>query len=355
MVSPLPVLLVVPSAFAGSSAFPGCRRKTGSADGRCVPRFAYYGGPAMDKKLNRRDFIRNSSVLSLSAATGAGLGGGVGSAQTPISRVGGSKLKLSLNAFSFSRALNREGMTLIDLLEFCAEHDFDALDPTGYFFPGYPEVPSDEYINEFKLRALHLGLDISGTGVRNNFAEPDKEQRAADVKHVKEWLEVAAKMGAPVLRVFAGNPPEGHTWDQVAEWMAEDLRECVECGKQYGVVVGIQNHGGMLKSADEVLKILTMVDSEWIGVIVDTGFFLTDDPYEDIRRVIPHAVNWQIKEKLFGKESDVYLDLKKLVGIIRDGGYRGYIPIETLSIAGTDYDPRVEVPKLLKQVREALA
>jgi len=137
--------------------------------------------------------------------------------------------------------------------------------------------------------------------------------------------------------------------------MAEDLRECVECGKEYGVIVGVQNHGGMLKSADEVLKILEMVDSEWIGVIVDTGYFLTQDPYEDIRRVIPHAVNWQIKEKLFGKESDVYTDLNKLVRIIREGGYRGYIPIETLSIAGTKYDPRVEVPRFLKEVRAVLA
>jgi len=165
----------------------------------------------MDKQLNRRDFIKSSSLLPLCAATDVGLGGGLASAQTPIKRLGGPKLKLSLNAFSFSRALNREGMTLLDLLEFCAEHDFDALDPTGYFFPGYPEVPSDEYINEFKLRAFHLGLDISGTGVRNNFAEPDNDKRAADVHHVKQWIECAAKMGAPVLRVFAGSQPEGYT------------------------------------------------------------------------------------------------------------------------------------------------
>jgi len=309
----------------------------------------------MDKQLNRRDFIRNSSLLPLCAATGAGLGASLASAQTPIKRVSGPKLKLSLNAFSFSKALNREGMTLFDLLEFCAQHDFDALDPTGYFFPGYPGVPSDSYINEFKLRAFHLGLDISGTGVRNNFAEPDKEKRAADVRHVKEWIECAAKMGAPVIRVFAGAEPEGYTWDQVAEWMTADLKECVECGKQYGVIVGVQNHGGTLKSADEVLKIVEMVDSEWFGVIVDTGYFLTEDPYEDIARVIPHAVNWQIKEKLFGKESDVRTDLKKLVRIIREGGYRGYIPIETLSIPRTKYDPRTEVPRFLKEVREALA
>jgi len=310
----------------------------------------------MDKKFNRRNFIKSASLLPLCT----GIGGGASAfAQTPIKRVGGAKLKISLNAYSFSKALNDyvkgrgPGMSLFELLEFCAENNFDAVDPTGYFFPGYPKVPSDSFINEFKLRAFHLGLDISGTGVRNDFASPDKEKRAADVQHVKEWIECAAKMGAPVIRVFAGPEPEGYAWDKVAEWMAEDLKECVECGKQYGVIVGVQNHWDFLKTSDQVLKIIKMVDSEWFGVIVDTGCF-RQGTYDDIARVIPYAVNWQVKEKLLGKESDVYIDMKKLIRIIRDGGYRGYIPIETLSLPGVPYDPRAQVVRLLKKVREAL-
>ena len=90
--------------------------------------------------------------------------------------------------------------------------------------------------------------------------------------------------GAPVLRVFAGPQPDGYTWDQVASWMADDLKDCVEHGKKYGVLIGIQNHGDTLKTADDVLKIVKMVDSEWFGVIVDTGYFLSPDPYEDIAR-----------------------------------------------------------------------
>ena len=177
-------------------------------------------------------------------------------AQTPIKRVGGAQLKTSLNAYSFNKALNDQlkgrgkGMSLFDLLDFCAEQNFDALDPTGYFFPGYPKVPGDKYLNDFKRRAFQLGLDISGTGVRNDFATPDKAKRAADVQHVKEWVEVAARMGAPVLRVFAGPEPEGYTWDQVAEWMVDDLKKCVEHGEKYGVLIGIQNHGDILKTAD---------------------------------------------------------------------------------------------------------
>jgi sugar phosphate isomerase/epimerase len=313
----------------------------------------------VDAKLNRRRFLGRAALVPLGAA-GIGLGGGVALGQTPIKRVGGSRLKLSLNAYSFNKALNDQikgrgkGVSLFDLLDYCAEQDFDAIDPTGYFFPGYPKVPVDKYVNDFKRRAHTLGLDISGTGVRNNFAAPDKAKRAADVQHVKEWVEVAARLGAPVLRVFAGPEPEGHAWDDVAAWMVDDLKQCVEHGQKYGVLIGIQNHGDMLKTAEQVLKIVKMVDSEWFGVIVDTGYFLTPDPYKDMAAVTPYAVNWQIKESPFGKESKMRTDLKRLVRLIREGGYRGYIPIETLSVAGEDYDPHTRVAAFLKELREAL-
>jgi sugar phosphate isomerase/epimerase len=317
----------------------------------------------VEEPVNRRGFLTRASMMPL-GALGVGLVAARQSpaAPDPIKRVGGSRLKTSLNAYSYSKALNDQlkgrgkGVSLFDLLEFCAEVNFDAIDPTGYFFPGYPKVPSDKYINEFKRRAFQLGLDLSGTGVRNNFASPDKATRAADVQHVKEWIECAARMGAPVLRVFAGPPPEGHTWEQVADWMVDDLKKCVEHGEKYGFLVGIQNHGDMLKTADDVLKIVERVSSPWFGVIVDTGYFMSPDPYQDIARVIPYAVNWQIKEKVDGAAGHSKTDMKRLVRIIRDSGYRGYLPIETLSIKGGNepYDPRERVIALLAELREAL-
>lgn len=314
---------------------------------------------------SRRDFIRTWPLMPLCVVGGVGLSGGTASAITPVQRVGGSSLKISLNAYSFSKALNDHikgrgpGMTLFDMLDYCAEQDFDAVDPTGYFFPGYPAVPTDEYINNFKRRAFQLGLDISGTGIRNDFCNPDKAARAKDVRHIKEWIEVAAKLGAPVIRVFATNQksgkPEGYTWDEVAQWMANDIRECVEHGEKYGVLVGIQNHTYFLKTTDQMIKLLQMVDSEWCGLIVDTGCFLSEDPYAEIAQVLPYAVNFQIKEKLYGKESDVETDLVKLFQVIQESGYRGYIPIETLYLKGEVYDPKKRVTAFLKEVRSALA
>jgi sugar phosphate isomerase/epimerase len=268
-------------------------------------------------------------------------------------------LKTSLNAYSFSRALTGElkgrELAFLDLIDYCAEQGFDGIDPTGYFFPGYPKVPDDKYINAFKRRAFLLGLAITGTGVRNDLASPDKEKRAADVRHIKEWIEVAARLGAPVMRVFAGKEPEGHAWDEVAKWMVEDLQKCVAHAEKYGVLIGIQNHGDFLKTSGQVLKIIEMVNSDWFGTIVDTGYFLAADPYSEIAAVAPYAVNWQVKEKVDGQAFKVGVDLKRVVQIAKDAGYRGYLPIETLSKkSDLDYDPKARAAELLHGLQSAI-
>ena len=137
--------------------------------------------------------------------------------------------------------------------------------------------------------------------------------------------------------------------------MADDLRQCVEHGQKYGVLIGIQNHADALTTSDQVLQIIKRVDSPWFGAIVDTGFFPGPDPYAHIARVLPHAVNWQIKEKVDTKDGTQRTDMRRLVRLIRDGGYRGYLPIETLSSAGQENDPRARVAELHAELRAALA
>ena len=106
--------------------------------------------------------------------------------------------------------LSEKKMTLDELLETCAEIGFDGVDITAYYFPGYPNVPSDEYLYHIKRKAFRLGLDITGTGVRNDFTDPDKNKRAEHITLVKNWIDAAAKLGAPVIRIFAGTQnPKG--------------------------------------------------------------------------------------------------------------------------------------------------
>lgn len=262
------------------------------------------------------------------------------------------KFKVSLNLYSFNKLLSDKEVDLFDMLRFCAQHNFDAIDPTGYYFPDYPTPPPNEFINEFKREAFLLGLDISGTGVRNDFANPDPVARETDIEHIKQWIEVAAKLGSPNLRIFAGtNSHEGFTRDQVFKWMSQDIRKCCDYGKEFGVIVALQNHNDFIKTADDVDRIFEMVDSDWLGLNLDIGSYRKGDPYAEIEKNIMKAVTWQIKENVWinGKEAPV--DLKKLFQIIKKAGYRGYLPLETLG-AG---DPYQKVPNLLNEVRQVLS
>ena len=262
-----------------------------------------------------------------------------------------SRLKLSLNAFSFNEPLRKGSMTLFDLLDFCAGQNFDAVDLTGYYFPGYPNVPTDEFIFKLKKQAFKLGLDISGTGVRNDFSNPDPAKRKVDVDLIKQWIEVASKLGAPVIRIFSGLAvPAGYTWDAVAKYMLEDLKECAAHGKAHGVIVAIQNHFDFIKTSEEATKLIEGVGSDWFGLVLDIGSYRGPDPFNDIVTTAKYAVNWQLKENMYVNEVEQKTDVRKIISLIKASGYRGYVPIETLG-AG---DPTVKVPVFLKEVRRAL-
>ena len=96
------------------------------------------------------------------------------------------------------------------------------------------------------------------------------------------------------------------------------------------------------------------VDSEWAGIILDTGMFKTKDPYKDIKAVIPYSVNWQLKESVFGKNSEIRTDFSKIIKILRENNYRGYLPVETLENKSKAYDPFVLVPEMIHELNSAM-
>ncbi len=297
---------------------------------------------------SRRNFIKSLAAAPAVAAFGPlSWSSDSRKAMEPFSH----KFKLSLNVYSFNRPLRDEKIDLFDVLDFCAKYNFDAIDPTGYYFPGYPVVPSDDYIRKFKKQAFLLGLDISGTGVRNDFANPDNESRKADIQMIEQWLIASAKLGIPAIRLFPGHHEhEGYSRDQVFDWMTEDFKTCCEMGEKYGVIIAVQNHNGFLKTAADVNRLFEMVDSEWLGLNLDIGSYRQHDPYEEIQKNIDKAVTWQIKENVWIDNNETPTDFVKLFKIIKDAGYRGYLPLETLGPG----DPFEKVPALLEKVKDAL-
>lgn len=298
--------------------------------------------------LHRRKFLASAISIPLIASTGI-LDNYERTSKNNFSATSG--LKTSLNAYSFNAPLSNGSMTIDDMLDFCAETGFDGVDITGYYFKGYPQVPPDDYLFHIKRKAFGLGIEISGTGVRNDFTIADKSKREQEVTLVKNWIEVAAKIGAPVIRIFSGTQKnDGITQEQVTEWMLKDIQTCIEYGKQHGVIIGLQNHNDFIKTADQIIKIMEMINSEWLGIILDTGSYRVNDPYEEIARSVKYAVSWQIKSHLFINGVEQETDISKIVNIIKSSGYKGYLPIETLG----EGDPKIKIAALYKKLTDAL-
>ncbi len=291
---------------------------------------------------------RRALLLGSAGLAGSALSTALG-ARDGVSRTAGARIKLGLNAYSFDKPLRAGSTTLADLVAFCARNGIEGLDATGYYFPGYPKVPSDDSIFALKRTAFVNGVAISGTGVRNDFAVADAPARRADVQLVKDWVVAAAKLGAPLLRVFTGRKvPDGYTFDQVVKWMAPDFQECAEYGRRHGVVLGLQNHNDFLRTADETIRVLEAVGSDWFGLVLDVGSLRQGDPYAEIEKLLPYAVSWQLKENVGYGAKEVPTDLHKVKAIIDRGGYRGFLPLETLG----EGDPTVKVERFLAQVRK---
>ena len=294
----------------------------------------------------RRNFLKGAAT-----AGGALLAAGPLTASSRIPSNSTHQLKIALNAYSFNGPLSEGNMDIDDMLEFCAQNGFYACDITAYYFPGYPQVPSDEYLYHVKHIAFKLGLEICGTGVRNDFANPDATVRKQHVALVKQWIEAAEKIGAPVIRVFAGPKLSDESQRQkVLDRMIEDLKECVEYGKSHGVMVAVQNHNDFILTPEHTKVLIDAMGSDWFGLIMDTGGYRSGDPYQQIAESIHYAINWQIKEKIFVNGIEEDTDIKKLVEVIKASNYRGYLPIETLGPG----DPKPKILKLAAALDKAL-
>ena len=303
---------------------------------------------AEKNKLDRRSFTRNVALAGVAAAAMPVIN--LSQKQATTGR-GTEHLKISLNAFSFNDLLLSKKITIDDVLEFCAKTGFEGVDLTGYYFPGYPAAPSDEYLYHIKKKAFRLGIDLGCTGVRNDFTWADPDKRAEEKKLVKDWIKVAQKLGAPGVRIFAGTlSKENFAWDERAKWIVDDIRECADYGKEHGVMLAFQNHWDFVKTATEVDKIMKMVDHEWVGLMLDIGSYHTPDPYKDIASTARYAITWQMKEKVFVNDTQVEADYAKVIDIVKNCGYRGYLPLETLGQG----DPYQKVEALYNKVKKIL-
>ena len=302
----------------------------------------------MNGAIPRRGFLTRSVAIAASALSAGPV---AAFAAGEVKRRAGVKIKIGLNSYSFNRPLTTGKMTLDDVIDYCAAHNIDGVDTTGYYFPGYPKVPSDEYLYNLKKKAYLNGVTISGTGVRNDFTAADAATLKPQIQLVKDWVDASEKLGAAFVRVFSGPAiPSGSTFEKVLQTMVPAFRECAEYGKKHGVIIALQHHDDFLKTAAQTIQVVKAVDSEWFSLVLDVGSVRQSDPYEEIAQLLPYACTWQIKETVYVNGKSTPIDLAKVRAIIEKVGFRGFVPFEALGQGNPD-----EVTAFLEKVRKAMA
>ncbi|MGH9661733.1 MAG: sugar phosphate isomerase/epimerase family protein, partial [Bryobacteraceae bacterium] len=252
------------------------------------------------------------------------------------------RMRSAICAYSFREALKAKTMNYDDLVRLAVELDVDGLDLTVYWFPD----TSDGFLLPLRRLAYKSAVEIYSISIRSNMCRETPALREAEVAEVKTWIDAAARLGAGHIRVFGGTVPKTATEDQAAGWVVEVLKRAADYAGSRGVILGLENHGGITEKADRILEIVRKVDSPWVGINVDTGNF-RERSYEQVEKCIPHAVNVQLKADVRGDDGKAQpSDWSRFVKMLAKSGYRGYVALEYEE----KEDPAVAVPRLIRKL-----
>jgi sugar phosphate isomerase/epimerase len=294
----------------------------------------------------RRSFLTGTAAAAVVTALPV-----AARAMDPVKRAGPSRLRIGLAAYSMRQYLQAKpdtkgAMDLLGFVDWAATLDTDAVELTSYFFP---EQVTKTYLNDLKRRCHVNGLDISGGAIRNNFTLPPGPELEKWFTHLDTWLDHYAALGAPVIRVFAGIPPKGVSEDEGIRNVIANLKRACEMAATRGVILGLENHD-YLTRIDRMLPIVRAVDSPWFGVNLDSGNVEATDPYAELEKIAPFAVNVQVKVEVGASASKQPTDIARVVSLLAKAGFRGYVVLEYEAKP----DPYEAVPRYLREIRAAL-
>ncbi|UCG28462.1 MAG: sugar phosphate isomerase/epimerase [Bacteroidales bacterium] len=317
-------------------------------------------------KSNRRKFIKNA------AAAGFGLAG-LGYACPDVLANGsytgaektesGFRNKIGVSTYSFWQFNGpKENVPIEKCIDDAARMGFDGIELLLY------QMASEEkeYLNKLKRRAFHNGLDLMGFSTHQGFLSPDKEYREENIRLTIRQIELAYQLGIPTMRLNTGRwgtirsfdelmekkgiEPrlEGYSDDDGFEWVIDSIQKCLPKAEECGVVLGLENHWGLGRTAEGVLRIVNAINSPWLMVTADTGNFL-ENMYEQLEMMAPKTFLIQAKTYYGGgKWYTLDLDYERIGQIFRKYDYRGYVSLE---FEGSE-SPETAIPKSLEVLRE---
>ena len=271
--------------------------------------------------------------------------------------------RIAVSTYSFWRYRRDSKLTIEECIDLAAETGFDGVE----ILHVQMENETNGYLQGLKQRAFRHGLDLCGFSTHQGFVSPDKAVRQKNVDHTRHCIELAYALGIPTIRVNTGRwgtsknfdelmknkgiEPrlEGYTDDEGFAWVIDGLSECLDKAEECGVVMGLENHWGLGRTAEGVMRVVNAIDSPWLQVTMDTGNFL-ERPYDQFQVIAPKAVLVQAKTYYGGGTwYTLDLDYARIAAILREHDFGGYVSLE---YEGKE-DHRTAIPKSLALLREA--
>ncbi len=306
---------------------------------------------------NRRDFLKQTSLWGWGALTAGTLISDTTEAAGVQKKEAPEKLKLSLAAYSFNRSLahnwpkprpkkTKITMDIMDFVRYCGELKLDGCELTSYYFPN---PVSDDYLKKTRDLAGTLGLQVSGTAIGNDFCLPLGTARDEQLQMTRKWIDYSAILGAPVIRIFAGRIPKGGNEAEAIKMCQKGINESLKYAEQKGVSLALENHGGITSTPEQMMRIIEGVNkAPNFGINFDSGNFRTEDPYADLKKIAPLAINAQIKVEMGARGKEVPADIPRIIKILKDANYKNYIVLEYEA----HEDPRKAIPVYIDQLRK---
>jgi len=319
------------------------------------------------KTVKRRTFLLKSVAAGLSLTCCATSRAPDKSEEKTVEPVGKSARAnpIAVATYSFWRFKEGLKMPIETCIDKAAEMGFDGVDILHIQM----EKESNAYLQNLKRRALINGLDLCCLSTHQSFLSPDKAKRRKNIDHTIGCIDLAYKLGIPVIRINTGRWGTSKNFDELMKnrgiepalpgyseedgfkWVIDSIAKCLPAAENSGVTLGLENHWGLSRTPEGLLRIVNAIDSPWLRVLLDTGNFL-EDPYQKLDVCAAHAVFVQAKTYYGGGIwYTLDLDYNRIANIMRKHNYRGYVSLE---FEGKE-DYKTAIPKSLSLLREAFS
>ena len=313
-------------------------------------------------KQGRRDFLRHSA-LATAGAVSLGLTPPLpGPDVSPQRRPN----PIGVSTYSFWRFNGpREDYPIEQCIDQAAEMGFDGVELL------HIQMTSEEpgYLQNLKRRAFTNGLDLMGFSTHQGFVYPDKDERQRNVNRTIHQIELCYELGIPTMRLNTGRwgtsksfdelmanrgiepTLDGYTDEDGFKWVIDAIERCLPKAEQCGVLLGLENHWGLGRTPEGVLRIVEALDSPWLQVTLDTGNFL-EDPYDKLALLASRTILMQAKTYYGGgKWYTLDLDYDRIAGIMRKHDFKGYVSLEFEGLE----EAETAIPKSLELLRKAFS